>query len=177
MTTVESTEIELSEEINLLETKISQLEKHLRTLQSQPVLSVAPPEDAKTVDEIINSARESAHEAVQQAARKEVEVAAVEQALTTLKARLRIAEEAKAKLKRDAGFEDLKLRAKKFNALVDEAVEVLEEMKKISRETSTREYNPFVITGDPNELLYCSISDPIIRVRRRPDVIRDRGYS
>lgn len=170
-------ENELSETIDVLTSKINDLENHLWSIKNQPKPSAAPSEDPMNVDEVIKNARIFAEQAAEQAARREVEVTAVEQAMTVLKARLREAEQTQTKLKCDAALGQLKTKAEKFNALIDEAVRVLDEMKLVKQEirTHTSEFNPLVISANLNDLAYCSINPTIIRVRCRLDVLTDQN--
>jgi chromosome segregation ATPase len=66
-----------------------------------------------------------------------------------------------------AAFEELKTKAQEFNRLIDAAAELLDSMRLLAAQTGGRS---FEVAADLRELPYCSVSEGLIRVRRRFDV-------
>ena len=162
---------QLSEEITALESKINSLQLHLDNLQNQPLTTEVSVEGA-TSEEIIRQAQEAVKKQ-QEALARQTEYEAIERSLKVFISQLTEKRDALQISKRSSEFERLRHKAVEFNALIDEAVARLDEMKEIGREISFRDYTPFAMSAEPREMPYASIHDSIIRVRRRVDMKRE----
>lgn len=161
---------QLSEEITVLELKINGLQLHLNNLQNQPPTADVSLEGA-TTDEIIKQAQQAVNKQ-QEALARQTESEAIERSLKVFRSQLTEKRDTLQISKRSSEFERLRHKAIEFNALIDEAVARLDEMKEIGQEIAFGEYRPLTISAEPREMPYASIHDTIIRVRRRVDVQR-----
>jgi len=66
-------------------------------------------------------------------------------------------------------FDQLKLQAERFNELIDQAMEQLQEMRSLAKQAGSAK---FEITAELNEQAYCQITANSVKLRRRFDVLR-----
>ena len=110
----------------------------------------------------------------QEAVIKASEAAEVERSLSTLRNQLKNKREALRKVQQKEGFERLRARAIEFNFSIDKVVDWLAEMREISRQIGSSDFQPLTVTSDERELMYCSILSSVIRIRTRPAVLQEK---
>ena len=121
----------LSEEIAALESKFNSLQSHLNNLKTppQPVdISV----EYLTLDEVIQQSQQAVMRQ-QEALARQTEAEAIGRSLKIFRTQLAEKRDALRLAKVSSEFERLKHKAVEFNALIDEAVARLDEMKEIGR--------------------------------------------
>ena len=173
MTTIQLTEVELSTEVQALETKISELETHVTFLQNQVTL-VLPLVSNLSTSELIEQAKLTAI-LQQDRANRLAEITTIQLTLEVLKGQLENKRDELTKVRREEGFELLKLKALEVNTATNKMIELLREMEQINRQIQGGSFSPLSVLVNLSELPYCDILPPnILRVRGRAAIIEQQ---
>ena len=173
MAIIQVKEVELSAEVQALETKISELETHVTFLQNQ-VTPTAPLVSNLSSAELIEQAKLTAI-LQQDRAAKLAEITAIQLTLKILRGQLEGKRDDLTKVRREEGFELLKSKALEVNAATDKMIELLKEMEQINRQIQSGDFSPLSVYVNLSELPYADILPPnIIRVRGRSSIIEQQ---
>ncbi len=176
MTAIETTEneaveIQLCQEIDSLNSQISELQKHLASLKNQPNYELSP--QNLTPTEVIQLAKKVAV-AEQKAVLQQAEAKAINQAIASLEAQVSGKRRELGELKSKEAFERLAALASEYNEAIDSSVRLLEQIRVVDRQLRDQRHQVFEITSaDLMELPYCSIRPNSVKLRRRYDVLRE----
>ncbi len=167
--------IRLESEIAAQQSDIRNLQEALATIEAGKPRPVNPAADNafELLKQLVGSVPDNLEQEQQYLAKLaeaqralELAIAAIEQKQQRIDA---LRQERRGQQQQEA-FEQLRSRAAKYNNLIDAAMTELEQMRSLSQVAGSG--GRFEIVADLNETPYCAISQSLVRVRRRFDVLR-----
>ena len=168
-TETEAAELQLCQDIDSLNSQISELQTHLSSLKNQPTYELSP--QNLTPAEVIQLAKKVAA-AEQKAILQQAEAKAISHAIVSLESQVVEKRRQLGELKSKEAFDKLMGLAAEYNEAIDSSVRLLEAMKAVNSELNIQGHRPFEITADLIEIPYCQIHPNSVKVRRRYDVLR-----
>lgn len=164
----ETVETQLLREIDNLVSQISELKTYLSSLKSQPVFEAI--QGLMSPQEIIKAAQQAARQQ-RSAAEREAEAQVITQSILGLQSQLFQKRQELGELKNKELFGQLMVLAQQYNAAIDLAVSLLEQMRDVDQQLGGGRLE--VVADSVRSMPYSKIYGSVLKIRLRSQILRE----